>query len=84
MTMLQQLSEVALTHRQRSDISTGDIKSSQLPQILHCLLQLQKNTVQAVQSHSSLLQSLFLTKTLLQFLAVLGSSLLSKSYILHI
>ena len=84
MTMLQQLSEVALTHRQRSDISTGDIKSSLLPQILHCLLQLQKNTVQAVQSHSSLLQSLFLTQTLLQFLAVLGSNLLSKSYILHI
>lgn len=55
MTMLQQLSEVVLLHRQRSAIAMEDFKSLQSPEILHCLLQLQKNPVQAVQSHSSLL-----------------------------
>lgn len=55
MTMLQQLSEEALLHRQRSAIAMEDFKSLQSPQILHCLLQLQKNPVQAIQSHSSLL-----------------------------
>lgn len=43
MTMLQQLSEVVLLHRQRSAIAMEDFKSLQSPQILHCLLQLQKN-----------------------------------------